>query len=308
MKLKIDFMAKSRPAVLLSAALVLFSVFTVAWQGLNFGLDFTGGTLIEVQFKEPVTADNVRAFLVANGVDHGSVQNLGSERDILIRVPTLPDKNEYALGDSIGVSLKQHYTGADVRRAEFVGPVVGDDLRDQGGLAMLAALAGISVYIMFRFTGKFAAAAVIALVHDVAITVGAFSLFRWSVDLSTVAALMTVIGYSLNDTIVICDRIRENVRKSRKSGLIDVINASLNQTMERTLIMSGTTLIVLVGMLVFGGEQLRGFSTALIIGVVVGTYSSIYIAANWLVFAKLSREDLFVPEPENATPDDRPSL
>lgn len=301
MKIKLDFMRWRRHAVSLSALLVAVSLAAVGLSGLNLGLDFTGGTLVEARLMRPVPVSAVRGNLETNGFRGAVVQNLGSEHDIIVRVPSMPGTSEFQLADRLQEVLRATYPGTDIRRAEFVGPVVGEDLRDSGGLAILGALAATSLYIMWRFTDKFALAAAIALAHDVVITVGMFALFQWQFDLATLAALLTVIGYSLNDTIVICDRIRENLRKLRKANLVEVINTSLNQTLERTVIMSGTTLLVLVTMLVLGGEQLRGFAAALTIGVIVGTWSSIYVAAAFLVYAKLSRSELML-ETDEQTP------
>ena len=301
MAFSIDFMGQRRLATALSVALILLSVVVVAGRGLSFGLDFTGGTLVEVSYPKPVAAAQVRDWLQADGFLDASVQQSGSEREMLVRVPVRAEVEAFQLGDRIAAALAAHQPGVEVKRAEFVGPAVGEDLRESGGLALLLSLAVIGVYIAWRFTGKFSVAATIALIHDVVITVGAFALFRWRFDLPSLAALLTVIGYSLNDTIVVCDRIRENLRTLRRSSLTEVINLSLNQTLERTLIMSGTTLAVLFSLLIFGGEGLRGFSLALTLGVVVGTYSSIYVAAAYLVFSRLSAADLIVetePEPQ----------
>lgn len=306
MGFKIDFMRQRRVAVALSVLLVVASLVPLAWNGLQFGLDFTGGTLIELRLAEPAAPEQVREALVARGYPNAVVQRLGSERDLVARIPpnaaaaesdTATDAS--LLTDRIAAALLETYPGAEIRRAEFVGPVVGEDLRERGGLALLAALLGISVYILWRFSGKFAIAAALALVHDVVITLGAFALFRWQFDLATLASVLTVLGYSLNDTIVVCDRIRENLRRHRALDLIAVINLSLNQTLERTLIMSGTTLMVLIGMLVYGGEGLRGFASALTIGVVVGTWSSVYVAAAWLIHAGLDRSELMLEVPED---------
>lgn len=301
MQTQIDFMGRRRLAVAVSLALVLLSLVATAVRGLNAGLDFTGGTLVEVSFTRPVPVAEVRAWLGDRGFADTSIQQSGSDREMMVRVPPRPEVEAFQLGDRIAALLAEQHPGVVLKRAEFVGPAVGEDLRESGGLAMLLALAVIGIYIAWRFTGKFAAAATIALAHDVVITVGAFALFQWRFDLASLAAVLTVIGYSLNDTIVVCDRIRENMRTMRRSTLIEVINRSLNQTLERTLIMSGTTLTVLLALLVFGGEELRGFSLALTVGVVVGTYSSIYVAAAYLVAAGLSAADLVTetdPEPQ----------
>lgn len=292
----IRFMSQRRAAAGVSMVLVVCSLLLVTFRGLNFGLDFTGGTLIEVRFAEPVPIGVVRQDLAASGFAGASVQQSGSDRDVLIRVAPGAGANADQIGDRVAAVLAARHPDAQFVRAEFVGPAVGDDLRESGILAMLAALTVIGGYIAWRFTGKFAVAATIALIHDVILTLGAFALFRWTFDLPSLAAVLTVIGYSLNDTIVVCDRIRENLRSLRRANLMEVIDRSLNQTLERTLVMSGTTLAVLLALLFFGGEALRGFSAALTVGVVVGTYSSIYVAAAYLVVAKLSPIDLIVEE------------
>lgn len=280
-----------------SLFLVLASLVLLAVSGLNFGLDFTGGTLVELRFQSAAPVDAVRIELADNGFADASVQHSGSDHDVLIRIGARADAEAFELGDRIVSLLAGNHPGVVLVRSEFVGPAVGEDLRESGGLALLFALAATGAYIAWRFTGKFAIAATVALVHDVIISLGAFALFRWSFDLASLAALLTVIGYSLNDTIVICDRIRENLRRLRRASLIEAIDLSLNQTLERTLIMSGTTLAVLISLLLFGGEALRGFSAVLTVGVIVGTYSSIYVAAAYLVWSKLSATDLMVEVP-----------
>ncbi|MEE4302413.1 MAG: protein translocase subunit SecF [Pseudomonadales bacterium] len=293
-------MGLRKAAVVLSVALILASFAALFLRGLNFGLDFTGGTLVELEFAEAVDPQTVRSDLEAAGWVDLVVQNFGTPRDVLVRVPPDVVGEDDAVGDRIRETLS---TGADsvaLRRSEFVGPAVGEELREQGGLAMLTALALVMVYIMFRFTGKFAIGAVVALVHDVIVVLGAFALLQWSFDLPSLAAVLAVIGYSLNDTIVVSDRIRENFRRMRKGDSLEVINASLNQTFGRTLVTSLTTLLVLIALLLFGGELIEGFAEALVVGVVVGTYSSIYVAANMLVALKIDRQDLILPEKEGA--------
>lgn len=290
-------MGRRHLAAGLSIFLVVASLLLVAVSGLNFGLDFTGGTLVELRFDTPAPVDTVRTELAANGFADATVQQSGSEHDLLVRIGPRTDAQAFELGDRITRLLSTAHPGVKLVRSEFVGPAVGEDLRESGGLALLLALVATGAYIAWRFTGKFAIAATVALVHDVIITLGAFALFRWTFDLPSLAALLTVIGYSLNDTIVVCDRIRENLRRMRRATLIEAIDRSLNQTLERTLIMSGTTLAVLLALLVFGGEALRGFSAVLTVGVFVGTYSSIYVAAAYLVWSKLDAADLAVEVP-----------
>jgi preprotein translocase subunit SecF len=300
----IDFMGKRHLAWIFSGVVLLSSVFALVVQGVNRGLDFTGGALIEVGFEEAVEPTAVRDVLNEAGYSNAVVQNYGSETDILIRVPpnnvAVGAGSQSTLGDQIRAALETGIGTAEIRRSEFVGPAVGEELTEDGGLALLAALGMIMVYIMIRFTGKFALGAVAALVHDVIITIGAFAVFQWTFNLPELAALLAVIGYSLNDTIVVSDRIRENFRSTRRGTPLEIINYSLNQTLGRTLVTSLTTLLVLTALLLAGGEQIAGFARALTIGVVIGTYSSIYVAATMLLMLQLSRQDLAVPEKETA--------
>lgn len=295
-----DFMAYRKMAAIGSIVLVLASAVSLGIKQLNWGLDFTGGTLVEVVFDSPVQPEDVRTRLTEAGYEGHVVQYFGSDRDILMRVPPqkgLTERDNARLGDRIYKDLESTYgeDGVDLRRSEFVGPAVGEELTNQGGLGILAALAMVMLYIAFRFQVKFAVGAVVALFHDVVITLGAFSLFQWDFDLTVLAALLAVIGYSLNDTIVVSDRIRENFRKIRKSTTLEIINISLNQTLGRTVVTSFTTLLVLGALFTLGGELIRGFSIGLIIGVVVGTYSSIYVAANTMIALGITKEDLAVP-------------
>ena len=298
--MNIDFMSKRNYALVASVTLLVVSIVSLVFFGINRGLGFTGGVLVEIGFESPVEPVEVRAILEQAGYENTVVQNLGSEREIVIRVPPGEDTSvdQSQVGDSIHSMLVEHYTSVDLRRSDYVGPAVGNELTEQGGLALLIALISVMIYIMFRFTGKFALGAVAALIHDVLIVVGIFSVFQWTFDLPELAALLAVIGYSLNDTIVVSDRIRENFRSIKRGTAIDVINRSLNQMLGRTLVTSLTTLLVLVALLIAGGEQLRGFASALTIGVIVGTYSSIYIAASMLVMLGIQGEDLAVPEKE----------
>ena len=297
MSRSIDFMGWLRPALGLSCSLIFGSILALTLNGLNFGLDFTGGLLMELRFPHAVDAEVVRRVAVDHGHPTVVVQTLGSESEMVVRAPTASGGHAGQSADRLLAGFREAYPDIEVERIEVVGPAVGEELRETAGLAILASLGAMCAYLMWRFTLKFALAALIALVHDVIITVGAFAVFRWSFDLAVVAAVLSVIGYSLNDTIVICDRIRENLRRMSGASLAEVINRSLNQTLERTLIMSGTTLLVLVALLVAGGPALRGFAAALTIGVVVGTYSSIYVAAAFLMQTRVEREDL-MPEPD----------
>lgn len=299
-----DFMGYRKVAASISLVLVLLSMGTLAVNQVNWGLDFTGGTLVEVHYGSSVSPEVIRVELKNAGYNGHVVQYFGSDQDVLVRIPPqkgLSDRENARLGDHVLDSLKENATSeVTLRRSEFVGPAVGDELTNQGGLGLLAALAVVMIYVAFRFQLKFAVGAVVALFHDVMITLGIFSVVRWNFDLTVLAALLAVIGYSLNDTIVVSDRIRENFRKIRRSTPIEIINKSLNQTLGRTLITSFTTLIVLFALLILGGELIRGFAIGLIIGVVVGTYSSIYIAANVLLMLNISREDLAIPVKEGA--------
>lgn len=302
--LQIDFMGKRKYALVLSAALLVTALLSLGSKGLNMGLDFTGGSLLEVGFTEEVDPEEVRNFLQGAGFNNGTVQYFGTNRDLLIRMPPQPDANQSSLGDEIFAALKSQYSEGELRQSNYVGPAVGDELTEDGGLALLTALIVVMIYILFRFTKQFSVGAVVALTHDVLVVLGLFSIFQWTFDLTVLAALLAVIGYSLNDTIVVSDRIRENFRKLRKSSPVETINQSLNQTLGRTLVTSLTTLFVLLALLFTGGEVIRGFALALSIGVMVGTYSSIYVAATTLLAMNISREDLLVPEPDDdANPD-----
>ena len=305
--LKIDFMGKRLMATFLSGALLLVALGSLLFQGLNLGLDFTGGSLVEVKLAEKVAPQTVRGFLVNAGFTNGTVQTFGSDEDLLIRVPPqqgVEGRSQANLGDEIFTALSAQYPGIVLQQSNYVGPAVGDELAEDGGLALLTALLVVMVYILFRFTKQFSVGAVVALAHDVAIVLGCFSVFRWTFDLTVLAALLAVIGYSLNDTIVVSDRIRENFRRARRGAPVEIINEALNQTLGRTLVTSLTTLFVLLALLFAGGEVIRGFATALSIGVVIGTYSSIYVAANVLLAMNISREDLLVPEPEQDSNED----
>ena len=293
-----DFMGKRKIAAWASIALVIVSIGSVIFMGINLGLDFTGGVRVEIGFAESVSVEDVRAVLNGAGLSEGVVQNYGSQTDILVRMPPVPGVDQSDMGDRIMAAVRTRFDQVALRDLQFVGPVVGEELTEKGGLALLVALGVVMLYIMWRFTGKFAVGAVTALIHDVIITVGAFSVFQWTFNLPELAALLAVIGYSLNDTIVVSDRIRENFRAIRRGTSTEVINQSLNQTLGRTLVTSLTTLVVLVVLLLIAGEQIAGFATALTIGVVVGTYSSIYVAANVLLAMGISKQDLALPEKE----------
>ena len=302
MDIRFQFMKYRKIAAIASIALFTISVLSLSFRGLSLGLDFSGGTLVEVTYEPPVELESIRNTLIANGYEDSQVVNFGTNLDVLIKVA---DQNgNSSIGESIFNLLESSGFNGELKRVEFVGPQVGAELRDQGGLGMLVALFMILFYVAFRFQYKFALGAVSALGHDVVIILGLFSVFGWDFDLTVLAALLAVIGYSLNDTIVVSDRIRENFRTQRELGPQDMIDLSLNQTLGRTVVTSLTTLLVLFALFIFGGEMIKGFSLALILGVLVGTYSSIYVVANMLMSLTLTQEDLAVPEPEGADFDD----
>jgi len=302
MDIRFQFMKYRKIAAIASIALFTISVLSLSCRGLSLGLDFSGGTLVEVTYETPVELESIRNTLIANGYEDSQVVNFGTNLDVLIKVA---DQNgNSSIGESIFNLLESSGFNGELKRVEFVGPQVGAELRDQGGLGMLVALFMILFYVAFRFQYKFALGAVSALGHDVVIILGLFSVFGWDFDLTVLAALLAVIGYSLNDTIVVSDRIRENFRTQRELGPQDMIDLSLNQTLGRTVVTSLTTLLVLFALFIFGGEMIKGFSLALILGVLVGTYSSIYVVANMLMSLTLTQEDLAVPEPEGADFDD----
>lgn len=299
-----DFMKLRMAALALSTLLIIASIGSLATQGLNLGLDFTGGTLLEVEYQQPENLDQITQVLNSAGYKDVVVQNFGSETDLLVR---MSEAFRDDLGNEVLQVLQQAVEGNEItlKRSEFVGANVGEELRDQGGLALLLALFIVMIYVAARFQFKFSVGAVAALFHDVVIILGFFSLFQWDFDLTVLAALLAVIGYSLNDTIVVADRIRENFRIVRHGGPVVVINESLNQTLGRTIMTSLTTALVLAALMFVGGELIHNFALALMIGVVVGTYSSIYVAANILLMMNISREDLMPPELEEEE-DDRP--
>ena len=304
MEIRFRFMQFRKIAAIISAILFLASILSLGLKGLNLGLDFSGGTLVEVTYEKPVSLEFIRDDLSDNGYADSQVVNFGTNLDVLIKVADL-DGNS-SVGEDIFNILNSSESAIELKRVEFVGPQVGEELRDQGGLGMLVALFMILLYVAFRFQYKFGLGAVAALGHDVVIILGCFSLFAWDFDLTVLAALLAVIGYSLNDTIVVSDRIRENFRTERVLEPIDMIDLSLNQTLGRTIITSLTTLLVLFALFFFGGELIKGFSLALILGVLIGTYSSIYVVANMLLSLSLTQEDLAIPEPEGADFDNMP--
>ena len=304
MEIRFRFMQFRKIAAIISAILFLASILSLGLKGLNLGLDFSGGTLVEVTYEKPVSLEFIRDDLSNNGYADSQVVNFGTNLDVLIKVAD-QDGNS-SVGEDIFNILNSSESAIELKRVEFVGPQVGEELRDQGGLGMLVALFMILLYVAFRFQYKFGLGAVAALGHDVVIILGCFSIFAWDFDLTVLAALLAVIGYSLNDTIVVSDRIRENFRTERVLEPIDMIDLSLNQTLGRTIITSLTTLLVLFALFFFGGELIKGFSLALILGVLIGTYSSIYVVANMLLSLSLTQEDLAIPEPEGADFDNMP--
>jgi preprotein translocase subunit SecF len=303
MKRTINFMGVRNIAFAVTMLLTVVALFSWFYKGLNFGLDFTGGTLIELTYERPADLHKVREELVASGYTEAVVQSFGATTDLLVRMPG----EDPQLGTQVAEALRK--TGADnpvtVKRVEFVGPQVGEELRDQGGLGMLLALGGVLVYLAFRFQWKFAVGAIVSLIHDVVVTMGILSFFQVTFDLTVLAAVLAIIGYSLNDTIVVFDRVRENFRLLRKASLVENINISTTQTLLRTMATSISTLLAIVALWIFGGDSLHGFSVALFIGVLAGTYSSIYIANVVLIWLNLRSEDLLPPVTVDKA-DDRP--
>ena len=324
---KLDFLGKRKIALAASGILIVASILALFLRGLNFGIDFTGGTLVEVGYPNSIEVEETRSLLVGGGFEDAIVQHFGTPQDVLVRLPAKAsdeDGGAAGLSSRIMEILRQPYeetliessnlgtqqcisqgTVSDcqiqMRRVEFVGPQVGDELANQGGLAMLYALLGILVYVTFRFEWRFAVGSIVALVHDVLVTVGTFALLQLEFSLPVLAAVLAVIGYSLNDTIVVCDRIRENFRKMRKSEVAEIMNRAINQTLPRTLLTSLTTLLVVATLLILGGEVIRGFSFALLVGVLVGTYSSIFVASPTILMLGIKREDM-LPVQKEGTP------
>jgi len=303
---QIDFLRWRQLAMGWSIAVFLIALGSLLILGMNLGLDFTGGTLIEVQYPEPVEIPKVRETLTQAGFGDAQTQHFGTSREVLIRIPPREQTNAAALSNEVLHALQgaEGGAGATLARAEFVGPQVGDELVEQGGLAMLGALAGILVYVMFRFEWRLAVGTIAATVHDVIVTIGWFSLFQIEFDLTVLAAVLAVIGYSVNDTVVVLDRIRENFRKRRKGSVQEIMNLSINETLARTLMTSVSALLSVIVLYFLGGVVMRGFSIAMIVGILVGTYSSIYIASSTALYLGISREDLLPRAKETA--DDQP--
>jgi preprotein translocase subunit SecF len=307
-KTNVDFLGRRKPAFLLSVILMVGSLILLipGVRGLNFGIDFTGGVLLELGYKGPANLTDIRERLVANGFAEAQVQNFGTSSDVLIRVLPREGVAGETVGNQILTVLKAGDASAELRRTEFVGPQVGEDLTEQGALAMLFALIMILIYIVIRFQWKFAVGAIIATLHDPVITLGFFAISGLTFDLSVLAAMLAIIGYSVNDTIVVFDRIRENFRKIRRGTPQDIMNLSVNETLSRTILTSVATALVVIAMLLFGGETLRGFSAALIVGIVIGTYSSIFVASAIALELKASPVDLMPPAKDRAGVDSLP--
>lgn len=302
----IDFMGKRKLAMGFSIILIVISLGLLFTRGLSFGIDFTGGTLIEVAYPDAVELGGIRDVLQEAGFSDIQVQHFGTARDVLIRIAPRANTASAKLSEDVMTALKSADSAVEKRRVEFVGPQVGGELTEQGGLAVLYSLIGILIYVAMRFEYRFSLGAVAALIHDVIITLGVFSLFQVEFDLTVLAAILAVIGYSLNDTIVVFDRIRENFRKMRKGSPTQIMNASINQTLSRTLMTSGTTMLVLVALFLLGGEIIHSFALALIVGVFVGTYSSIFVAGALSLALGVSKADLMTVDKEGKEVDQTP--
>ena len=292
----IPFMRLAMPATILSVCIILACIFSLATRGLNWGLDFTGGTIVELNFEKPTELNDVRAALVAQKIDGAVVQYFGSTRDVLIRMAPKDTVNQQQLATAVTLASKSIAENTKMTRMEFVGPAVGAELAQSGFMAIAASLLCILAYIGFRFEWRMATGAVLSLAHDVVVTLGVFSWFQLEFDLTVLAAVLTVVGYSLNDTIVVFDRVRENARRLRKGEMREIIDISMTETLSRTLITSGTTLFTVVALFTMGGPLIHGFATALLIGIGFGTYSSIYVASAWAMYLKVRREHLLPVE------------
>ena len=296
-----NFMKWHKKAIYFSMFLILISIISIFTKGLNYGVDFKGGTIIEISFNNKAPIEDIREFLKENQYEKSSVQFFGSNKDILIRIPNILSSSESTLSNTLISELSKEYS-FNLKRVEYVGAQVGEELRDQGILAALIALALITIYIALRFEYRFSIGAILALIHDVLLIIGIFSVTQIEFNLSVFAAILAVIGYSLNDTIVVFDRIRENFKLSiiENVDTTSLINQSINQTLSRTLITSLTTLLVLISLIIFGGEILFGFAFALMSGVIIGTYSSIYIASSTLLIMKISVKDIVIEVDEES--------
>lgn len=308
LKRTVNFLRHALPISIMSAILVLGSLVSLATKGINWGLDFTGGTVVEMEFTQPVDLNVLRTKLSSPELDGAIVQNFGSSRDVLVRLSVKEGVSSDAQVKSVMTAAQQVDTGVQQKRVEFVGPQVGKELAEQGGLAVLVALICIMIYVSFRFEWRLAAGSVAALAHDVIVTLGVFSVFQLEFDLTVLAGLLTVVGYSLNDTIVVFDRIRENFLKMRKSDPEEVVNVSITQTMSRTIITTGTTLVTVVALFLKGGTMIHGFATALLLGIFVGTYSSIYVASFLAIKLGICREHMMPVEIEKEGADQPPMM
>ncbi|MFW5444246.1 MAG: protein translocase subunit SecF [Methylococcaceae bacterium] len=306
-KQEIDFLGKRKIALIISSILIICSIASLAINGLKLGIDFTGGTLVEVGYKQSADLSVLRKALSETGFADATVQHFGTTKDVLIRIKPREGVSNAELSTQVLSAVNKHSAEpADLRRVEFVGPQVGDELAEDGGLALLYSMFGILIYVAWRFEHKFSLGSVAALVHDVIITLGFFSVVQMEFDLTVLAAVLAVIGYSLNDTIVVYDRIRENFRNLRKDSSENIMNISLNQTLSRTLVTSITTALVLIALALLGGEIIHNFAIALLIGVGIGTYSSIYVASPIVLALGITKEDLMVPVKEGEEIDEMP--
>ena len=288
----IKFLSVRKSTTVMSIILIVVSAFSLMTKGLNLGIDFTGGIQIEISFETAPNIENVRSNLASGGYDDAVVQNSGSSQDLMVRIPPRNGIDNKKIGEDVIGMLQASENSVTLKSSEFISAQVGEELTEQGGLAMIFALIMIMIYIVFRFQWKFSIGAVLALIHDVVITLGIFSILQLTFDLSVLAAILAVVGYSLNDTIVIFDRIRENFRSMRTAQTLDILNSAITQTIKRTIITSSTTLLVLLSLYVFGGSSLEGFSIALIVGVLIGTYSSIFVASTSIFYLDISTTDL----------------
>ena len=299
-----DFMGKRRLAFMISGALLIICLLSILFRGMNWGLDFTGGTVVEVGYPDSVELVGIRVALAEAGFDGAEVQHFGTAKDVLIRLAPKEQLQPAQVSSRVLEALESADKAVEMRRVEFVGPKVGNELVEQGGLALLYAIIGILIYVTLRFEWRLALGTIAAIVHDVILVVGLFSIFWFEFDLTVLAAVLAVIGYSVNDSVVVLDRIRENFRKIRRGSTIEIINTSVNQTLSRTLVTSGTTLLALLALLILGGPVIRNFSLALFFGIIIGTYSSIYIATATALQLGISKEDL-MPKPKEEV-DERP--
>ncbi len=303
---QIDFMGMRKYAMIFSLTLVTLSLISLFTRGLNFGLDFTGGTVVVAEFSKPVELDKVRQALESEAISNGVAQYFGSTTDVQIRLPSTGSKDEARISNKVLQAFTPLDSQVKIAKVDFIGPQVGKELVEQGALAVIYTILAILIYVSIRFEWRFAVGAVVALLHDVIITMGVFSWLYMEFDLTILAALLAVIGYSLNDTIVVFDRVRENFRRLRKKSPEEIFNISINQTLSRTLITSGTTLLVLIALYLFGGPMIKGFAFALIVGIVIGTYSSIFVASTTALALGVKREDLIPVQKEGADLDAMP--